>query len=42
MPTPPKASLRILIVEDDLMVSAMIQEIVSKLGYEVPVPQVGH
>jgi CheY-like chemotaxis protein len=38
MPTPPKASLRILIVEDDLMVAAMMQEIVSKLGYEVAGP----
>src|SRR6266581_3800117 len=38
MSTPLKASLRILIVEDDLMVAAMMQEIVSKLGYEVVGP----
>src|SRR5205814_5709423 len=38
MSTPLKASLRILIMEDDLMVAAMMQEIVSKLGYEVVGP----
>lgn len=38
MPTAPKASLRILIVEDDLMVAAMMEEIVSNLGFEVVGP----
>jgi DNA-binding NtrC family response regulator len=38
MSTPLKTSLRILIVEDDIMVASMVQEIVSKLGYEVVGP----
>jgi DNA-binding NtrC family response regulator len=33
-----KASRRVLIVEDDLMVATMVQDIVSKLGYEVVGP----
>jgi CheY-like chemotaxis protein len=33
-----QASLQVLIVEDDLMVASMVQEIVSKLGYEVVGP----
>jgi DNA-binding NtrC family response regulator len=31
----PKASVRVLIVEDDVMVASILQEIVSMLGYTV-------